>query len=58
MDEKEEERKINENERKIDKEFLMNLEDNQILLSTLCLDLEQICHQIEDNLKVDCFKQK
>lgn len=32
-------------------EYLMSKEENQILWSLLYMDLDHICHKIEDNLK-------
>jgi len=31
-------------------EYLMSKEENQVLFSMFYLDLEHICHKIEDNL--------
>jgi len=36
-----------------DEEYLLTKEENQAFLSMLYLDLEHLCHQIEDNLEND-----
>lgn len=33
------------------KEYLLSKEENQVLLTLLYLDLENICNKIEDNFK-------
>ena len=32
-------------------EYLLSKEENHVLLTLLCLDLELICNKIEDNFK-------